>query len=83
MVTIRISWPYVTICESVYQTVDVAEWRAYCWRMNNALAAFEAARLAVSEEATAGLSQSTINRRWAAYFKAEDALKAAVGPGAR
>ncbi len=49
----------------------------------NALAAFEAARAKIQESATAGLSQSTINRRWAAYFKAEDALKAYAGPGAR
>ena len=51
--------------------------------MKTALQTFEAARAAIQESATVGLSISTINRRWKAYFAAEDALKAAVGPGAR
>ncbi len=51
--------------------------------MTSQLAAFEKARSAVQESATVDLSISTINRRWVAYFKAEDALKALVGEGAR
>lgn len=51
--------------------------------MSPELKAFEAARAAVNAAEADNLSASTLNRRWAAYFKAEDALKAAVGPGAR
>jgi hypothetical protein len=51
--------------------------------MNNELKAFEAARAAVYAAESANLSASTLARKWAAYFKAEAALKSAVGAGAR
>lgn len=39
----------------------------------------EAALAAVKDAEARGLSESTINRRWRAYFAAEDAVKAAAG----
>lgn len=43
--------------------------------MPNALQTFEAARAAALDAEARNLSKSTKNKRWAAYFKAEDALK--------
>jgi hypothetical protein len=51
--------------------------------MNETTKSFEAARLAVVDGEARGLSVSTMNKRWAAYFKAEDALKAATAEVAR
>lgn len=40
---------------------------------------FEAARQAVRDGETRGLSERTMNKRWRVYFRAEDALKSAGG----
>lgn len=44
--------------------------------MTNALKNFEAARNAALDAEARGLSMVTQNKRWAAYLRAEDALKA-------
>lgn len=43
--------------------------------MSNELTNFLAAQNAVNAPGFESLSKSTQNRKWAAYFKAEDALK--------
>jgi hypothetical protein len=40
---------------------------------------FQAARAAVMQAETAGMSKSTLAKRWKAYFAAEDALKSTAG----
>lgn len=44
--------------------------------MNSELKNFEAAQQAVNQGEAQGLSARTMNKRWAAYFAAETALKA-------
>jgi hypothetical protein len=51
--------------------------------MDNANTVFEAARLAIYDGEARGLSKRTMAKRWAAYFRAEDALKANGGGWAR
>ena len=51
--------------------------------MNNALSTFLAAQSAVNAPGFESLSKSTQNRKWAAYFKAEDMLKATAQGVAR
>ena len=51
--------------------------------MSNALTNFLAAQTAVNAAGFESLSTSTQNRKWAAYFKAEDALKSTAQGVAR
>jgi hypothetical protein len=47
--------------------------------MSDTMKAFETARAAIKDGEERGLSARTMNRRWKAFFAAEDALKSQTG----
>ncbi len=50
---------------------------------NTALETFRNAEAAIADGNARNLSDRTMNKRWKAYFAAEDALKASAGGWAR